>query len=167
MSFDSEWSQLKADAAERQSTHTRLNQTVADGGGGTGAGATGEGGSTDLVVHQDDLGAVGHEAFVLHGRLQKAADIAGAGANKDGVGSSMQAAKALSDHNFAMGAELSTTVSVWSSQVKTVLQMCAHISNHLDYSKKRHAEDDEVIAASLRHRDGSAVSVSEISDLVK
>jgi hypothetical protein len=164
MTFDSEWSQLKADAAGRQSAHTRLNQLPADGGG---SGADGGKAASDLVVHQDDLGAVGHEAFVLHGELQKVADIAGAGANKDGVGSSMQAAKALSDHNFTMGDALSTTVSVWSSQVKTVLQMCAHISNHLDYSKKRHTSDDELIAASLRNRDGSAVSVSEISKLVK
>ncbi|WP_405384448.1 hypothetical protein [Streptomyces milbemycinicus] len=79
----------------------------------------------------------------------------------------MQSAKALSDHNFTMGEELSTTVSVWTSQVKTMLQMCAHISNHLDYSKKSHANDDELIAASFRNRDGSAVSVSEISKMVK
>ncbi|MFI0728297.1 hypothetical protein ACH4S9_04655 [Streptomyces sp. NPDC021225] len=167
MSFDSEWSQLKADAAGQQSAHTRLNQLPADVGGGGGASATSGGGGSDLVVRQDDLGAVGHEAFVLHGELQKVADIAGAGADKDGVGSSMQAAKALSDHNFTMGGALSTTVSVWSSQVKTVLQMCAHISNHLDYSKKAHGNDDAQIAASLRNRDGSAVSVSEISKSVK
>ncbi|ADI11050.1 hypothetical protein SBI_07930 [Streptomyces bingchenggensis BCW-1] len=164
MSFDSEWSQLKADAAGQQSAHTRLNQLAAAGGGGGGE----DGGkASDLIVHQDDLGAVGHEAFVLHGELQKAADIAGAGADKDGWGSSMQSAKALSDHNFTMGEELSTTVSVWTSQVKTMLQMCAHISNHLDYSKKSHANDDELIAASFRNRDGSAVSVSEISKMVK
>ncbi|MEU7243722.1 hypothetical protein [Streptomyces sparsogenes] len=164
MSFDSEWSQLKADAAGQQSAHTRLNQLAAAGGGGGGE----DGGrASDLVVHQDDLGAVGHEAFVLHGKLRKAADIAGAGADKEGVGSSMQSAKALSDHNFTMGEELSTTVSVWTSQVKTVLQMCAHISNHLDYSKKSHANDDELIAAAFRNRDGSAVSVSEISEMVK
>ncbi|MDT0544360.1 MULTISPECIES: hypothetical protein [Streptomyces] len=109
MSFDSEWSQLKADAAGQQSAHTRLNQLAAAGGGEDG------GKASDLIVHQDDLGAVGHEAFVLHGELQ----------------------------------------------------MCAHISNHLDHSKKSHANDDELIAASLRNRDGSAVSVSEISKMVK
>src|SRR4051794_7374227 len=95
MSFDSEWSELKADAAGRQSPRTRLNQFPADGGGSGGGGGTGGGKGSDLIVHQDDLGAVGHEAFVLHGELQKVADIAGAGASKDGVGSSMQAAKAL------------------------------------------------------------------------
>ncbi|MES4905230.1 MULTISPECIES: hypothetical protein [unclassified Streptomyces] len=167
MSFDSEWSQLKADAAGQQSAHTRLNQLAATGGGGGGGGGEDGGKASDLIVHQDDLGAVGHEAFVLHGQLQKAADIAGAGAGEDGVGSSMQSAKALSDHNFTMGDELSTTVSVWTSQVNTMLQMCAHISNHLDYSKKSHAKDDELIAASFRNRDGSAVSVSEISKIVK
>ncbi|MER7790715.1 hypothetical protein [Streptomyces sp. NPDC097640] len=75
MSFDSEWSQLKADAAGQQSAQTRLNQLAAADGGGGGK----DGGKTsDLIVHQDDLDAVGHEAFILHGELQKAADIAGA-----------------------------------------------------------------------------------------
>lgn len=156
MSFENEWAQFKADAAERQSARMQLNQvTPGDGGGGG-----------DLVVQQDDLGAVGNDAFALHGRLQKKADIAGAGA-QGGAGSSEQAAKNLTDHNFSMGGELSTAVSLWGSKVKTVLQMCAHVSNHLDYSKKRHAEDEERIAASMRHRDGSAMSVSEISKLVK
>lgn len=159
MSFNDEWAQLKQAATERQTTHMQLNQLPADGGS--------KGGSKDLVVHQDDLGAVGNEAFSLHGRLQKKADIAGAGANKDGSGSSAQAAKALTTHNFTMGSALSTTVTTWTSQVKTVLQMCAHISNHLDYSKKRHAEDDAHVAATMKHRDGSAMTASEISKLVK
>ncbi|MFD8385926.1 hypothetical protein ACFV2X_46735 [Streptomyces sp. NPDC059679] len=34
MSFDSEWSQLKADATGQQSAHTRLNRLAAAGGGG-------------------------------------------------------------------------------------------------------------------------------------
>ncbi|MEV6077574.1 hypothetical protein AB0L80_21035 [Streptomyces sp. NPDC052069] len=42
-----------------------------------------------------------------------------------------------------------TTLSVWDSQVKTALQMCAHISTHLNYSKKSHAKDDELIEASM------------------
>jgi hypothetical protein len=44
--------------------------------------------------------------------------------------------------------------------------MCAHISNHLDYSKKRHANEDEAIAAAVRGRDGTAMPVSEISKYV-
>jgi hypothetical protein len=157
MGFEDEWAQIKAEAAQRRSTGMQLNQADGSGGGGSG----------DLVVHQDDLGAVGNEAFQLHGRIQKHADIAGAGANGGGEGSSLQAAGHLSGHNFMMGSALSKTVTVWSSQVRTVQQMCAHVSNHLDYSKKRHAEDEAQIAASMRGRDGQAMSVSEISKLVK
>lgn len=98
--------------------------------------------------------------------LRKKADIAGAGMDKSGSGSTAQAARELSVQNMTMGNELSTTVSVWDTQVKTVLQMCAHVSNHLDYSKKAHTKDDEYLAASLRHRDGAAVPVSEISKYV-
>ncbi|MFE6909379.1 hypothetical protein [Streptomyces erythrochromogenes] len=136
MTFDEEW------AAAKQS-----------------AGSAG-GSSYDLVVTQDDLGAVGHEAFVIHGDLRKKTDVAGAGATA-------RAAAECSTRNLAMGPELSATLSTWDSQVKTVLQMYAHISNHLDYSKKAHANDDEAIAASMRHRDGSAMSVSEIQRYVK
>jgi hypothetical protein len=157
MSFEDEWARISADAAQRQPRQMQLNQLPGSRGGGSG----------DLVVNQDDLGAVGNEAYRLHARLQKKADIAAAGADKGGAGSSEQAASELSGHHFAMGGELSRAVSLWGSQVKTVLQMCAHVSNHLDYSQKRHAEDEERIAASMRHRDGSAMSVSEISKFVR
>ncbi|MET9597423.1 hypothetical protein [Streptomyces sp. NPDC006459] len=136
MTFDEDW------AAAKQST------------------TTAGGSSYDLVVTQDDLGDVGHEAFVVHGELRKKSDIAGTGATG-------RAAAECSARNLAMGSELSVTLSTWDSQVKTVLQMYAHISNHLDYSKQAHARDDEAIAASLRHRDGSAMSVSEIQRYVK
>ncbi|MGW0554112.1 hypothetical protein ACWDZ6_07935 [Streptomyces sp. NPDC002926] len=158
MAFNEEWSGLVSAAKERQSVGTRLNQLEPGAGSGS---------NPDLVVTQDDLGSVGHEAFRLHDQLQKKADIAGADSDKRGAGSTAQAAKELSDRNLTMGAELLTTLSVWDSQVKTVRQMCAHISNHLDYSKKSHAENDRAIEAALRHRDGSAVSVSEISKYVK
>ncbi|MGW5343670.1 hypothetical protein [Streptomyces sp. NPDC004050] len=136
MTFDEEW------AAAKQSAATA---------GGT---------SYDLVVTQDDLGAVGHEAFVVHGELRKKSDVAGTGATG-------RAAAECSAKHLAIGSELSVTLSTWDSQVKTVLQMYAHISNHLDYSQQAHARDDEAIAASLRHRDGSAMSVSEIQRYVK
>ncbi|MFJ9246017.1 hypothetical protein [Streptomyces sp. NPDC101776] len=143
-----EWEQLKADAARRGSAHMQLNQLPADGGGTTG----------DLVVHQDDLGAVGHEAYILHDQLRQRVDIAGSGS-----GSTTQAGEELKGSGFAMGAALGATVSVWTSQVKSVLQAVAHISNHLDYSKKLHAQDDTHIAAEIRGRDGSAMSVSSLN----
>ncbi|WP_055690204.1 hypothetical protein [Streptomyces prasinus] len=157
MAWD-EWEQLKAQAADRQSTRMQVNQAPAQGPGG---------GGPDLVVQQDDLGAVGHDAFVLHGDLVKKVDIAGAGMNSDHAGSTHQAAAALSKSNFTMGDELMTTLTVWESQVKAVRQACAHISNHLDFSKKRHADDDAEIAAVVARRNGSAVPVSELGKYFK
>ncbi|PWI11081.1 hypothetical protein DIZ27_06625 [Streptomyces sp. NWU339] len=158
MTWD-EWEQLKAQAADRQSTHMQVNQAPAQG--------PGVGGDPDLVVQQDDLGAVGHDAFVLHGDLVKKVDIAGAGMNSDHAGSTHQAASALSKSNFTMGDELMTTLTVWESQVKAVRQACAHISNHLDFSKKRHANDDAEIATVIARRNGSAVPVSELGKYFK
>ncbi|MCX5273027.1 hypothetical protein [Streptomyces virginiae] len=158
MAWD-EWDDAKADVNAQRQVSMRLNQLP--GGPGNSSG------EADLVVHQDDLGGVGHDAYLLHGRLHKEADVAGVGADTQGAGSTMQAAAALKVGNLALGGELETTVSVWTSQVKSVLQACAHISNHLDYSKKAHAEDDAAIAASLQNRDGSAVSASRLAEYFK
>ncbi|WP_330460157.1 hypothetical protein OIB37_26770 [Streptomyces sp. NBC_00820] len=159
MAWD-EWEQLKAQAAERPSTHTRLNQLAPDGGGGGG-------GTGDLVVYQDDLGAVGHEAHLLYDDVRSQADIAGAGAGSGGAGSTAQAASALKSHGFQTGGALETTVEIWTSQVKSVLQACAHISDHLDFTKKLHAEDDAKIGTVLRGSDGSTVSVSQLNEYFK
>ncbi|WDM12566.1 hypothetical protein J3S85_14075 [Streptomyces lavenduligriseus] len=155
MAWD-EWEQLKADAARRSPMRMQLNQLSANGGAGGG------GTSGDLVVNQDDLGAVGHEAYTLFLDLHTDTDL-----NRDGAGSTMPAAAALKSHGFEMGGALGLTSEVWAAQAKTVLQACAHISNHLDYSKKLHAQDDVEIAAVMRSRDGSAESVSEISQYFK
>ncbi|QKW29731.1 hypothetical protein HUT11_29140 [Streptomyces seoulensis] len=157
MAWD-EWEKLKTRAAERQSTGMRLNHVDPDGGSGNAGDSSG-----DLVAHADDLGAVGHEAYILWDGIRSEADIAGAGAGKGDTGSTMQAAAALKSHGFATGGALETTVSVWTTQVKSVLQACAHISNHLDYTKARHSADDAQISAELRRRDGSAVSVSALN----
>ncbi|MEU3982295.1 hypothetical protein AB0F77_19695 [Streptomyces sp. NPDC026672] len=156
MAWD-EWERLKSEAHTDGSTHMRLNQLAPEGGGGGG----------DLVVHQDDLGAVGHDAYLLYDDISKGADIAAVGADKAGAGSTSQAAATLKSHNFATGGALEKTVEVWSSQVKSVLQACAHISNHLSYSQKRHSEDDAQISAVLRASDGSTVSVSQLDGYFK
>ncbi|PZT68416.1 hypothetical protein DN402_10095 [Streptomyces sp. SW4] len=158
MTWD-EWERLKAQATDGQPTRTQVNQAPAQG--------PGPGGGPDLVARQDDLGAVGHDAFVLHGDLEKKVDIAGAGMNSDHAGSTHQAATALSRSNFTMGDELMTTLTIWESQVKAVRQACAHISNHLDFSKKLHANDDARIAAEITRRDGSALPVSELGKYFK
>lgn len=151
MTWD-EWEQLKSQAADRAPAVTRLN-SAPDAGGGSGG---------DLVVYDDELGAIGHEAFELHGDLRKQADVAGMGMDAHGSGSTMQAAAELTSSNFAMGSGLSTTVEMWTSQVKTLLDACALISNHLDYSKKTHANDDAEIQAQIRNRAGAGRTVSEI-----
>ncbi|GAB7104133.1 hypothetical protein JCM4814A_24470 [Streptomyces phaeofaciens JCM 4814] len=152
-----EWERLKADAAGNDATRMRLNQLPADPGGGSG----------DLVVNQDDLGAVGHDAHLLYEELRDGADIAGAGANKEGAGSSSQAASALKSHGFTCGGALETTVEIWTSQLKTVLQACAHISDHLDFTKKLHANEDAKIGAVILDSGGAALPVSEISKYFK
>ncbi|MFF8727890.1 hypothetical protein ACF073_15560 [Streptomyces sp. NPDC015171] len=157
MAWD-EWEQLKAQAAERGSTRVRLNH-VPDAGGG--------GGSPDLVVHQDDLGAVGNEAHALHSDLHGQADVAGMGVDAHGAGHTMQAAAELSSSNFALGGSLSLTVEVWTSQVKSLLDACALISNHLDFSKKLHANDDQQISMEVKGRDGSGRSASELDKYFK
>ncbi|MGW4436098.1 hypothetical protein ACWELO_10100 [Streptomyces sp. NPDC004596] len=153
MAWD-EWEQLKAQAAGRGQTHMRLNHVPPDGGGGAGSG--------DLVVYQDDLGAVGHEANILYDDVKSQADIAGTG-----NGSTAQAAADLKSHGFQTGSALETTVEMWTSQVKAVLQACAHISDHLDHTQKRHAEDDAKIGTVLRGSDGSATSVSQLNEYFK
>ncbi|MFE5209290.1 hypothetical protein [Streptomyces sp. NPDC056600] len=160
MAWD-EWDQLKRQAAGHHGDggHMRLNQLPAEGGG--------SGGGQDLVVRQDDLGAVGHEAFELHADLREKADVAGMGLDDQGSGSSMRAATELKSSNFAMGDSLSLTVEVWTGQLKSLLDACAHISNHLDFSKKLHANDDAQVEASIRGRDGSGAPVSELDKYFK
>ncbi|MGW7411897.1 hypothetical protein [Streptomyces sp. NPDC054863] len=163
-----EWEQLKAEPSAR----TKVT-----------------GGQADLIAHQDDLGAVGHEAYVLHDALLRQADIAGAGLNRpaSGAGSapapgtgpgaasgpapgactSTQAAAALKSHHFTMGAALETTVSLWTSQLRALLQACAHISNHLDHTKASHAVDDAKVKSRIRGIAAPEAPVSRLTEYFK
>ena len=144
MSFEHEWAQHKANAASSSdTTSTRLNQATTPDASPTG-------GTGWLVVKDDDLGKVGHAAFRLHGGLKKHADVEGTGTTaSDGRSSSARAATHLTSHSFLLGKALSRTAEIWNSQLKTVLQGCAHISNHLDYSKSSHRKEDEKIGGDL------------------
>lgn len=156
MNFRAEWEQIKAETA---ASHTRLNSANASVKSGSGK---------DLVVNQDDLGAVGTDAYQLHDQLQRKADISTAGSSgAPESGSTDRAARELSRHNLAMGDELTLTAGIWNAQVKTIRQACAHISNHLDYSKKSYAKEEEKIEASMRQRDGSEFTVSQLSKWFK
>ncbi|MEU7428521.1 hypothetical protein [Streptomyces sp. NPDC040750] len=134
MAWD-EWEQLKAAAAKGPSTRMQLNQLAPAGGGG------GESTHGDLTVHQTDLAAIGsaaHELFQEFGRYSDHARIA-----------SMKAAGGLKSQGFALGSALDHVAEHWVDQVQTLLDACAHISNHMRYTKNQHAADDSYIGGTL------------------
>jgi hypothetical protein len=129
-----EWEQLKSSAAAgQQSPHMQLNQYPADQGGGDTQG--------DLVAGHQDLEAVGKAAHDLfqsfttfsgHARVTSAA-----------------AAGGLKGEGFELGAALDHVTERWSEQTKTLLDACAHISNHLRFTKNQHAADDTYISGTV------------------
>jgi hypothetical protein len=131
MSFEDEWADLKAQAAQRMGT--RLNQL--DGGGGGGSSPQG-----DLRVSQKDLAAIGNEAYSLYQALDHDGDHARV--------SSFEAANSLSK-DFALGSALSHVATRWVDQKRSLLDACAHISNHLDYTKKAHQGDETYLATTI------------------
>ncbi len=62
MTFDKEWAELRSAAAQRNAV--QINSVPAEGSGG----------AADLVVHRDDLGAVGSDAYELRTKLSKDGD---------------------------------------------------------------------------------------------
>ncbi|MFE7485647.1 hypothetical protein [Streptomyces sp. NPDC057552] len=131
MSFEEEWAALRSAAAER--TAMRVNGVPAEGGGG--------GGAADLVVNRDDLGAIGNDAYALRTRLAKDGDHARP--------ATFGAAIALTNGNFTSGAAVLKVHDRWRTHLKTLLDSCAHISNHLDYTKAQHAKDEGKIVGDL------------------
>ncbi|WEH39207.1 hypothetical protein [Streptomyces sp. AM 2-1-1] len=131
MTFDQEWAELRAAAAQR--TAMQIDHVPADGGGG--------GGSGDLVVNRDDLGAIGNAAYDLRVRLAKEGDIARA--------STADAATALTSANFVSGGAVRKVHDFWQTHLRTLLDSCAQISNHLDYSKAQNAKDEAKIEGDL------------------
>ncbi|MEU8703872.1 hypothetical protein [Streptomyces sp. NPDC048565] len=130
MAWD-EWEQLKSEAVEKNSTRMQLNQLPPEAGGGPPPGG-------DLKVNQKDLAAIGNVAYRMYGDLEKAGDHARA--------STQQAAGTLKTETFALGGALDHVASRWIDQVRSLLDACAHISNHLDYTKGAHAGDEAYIA---------------------
>ncbi|SFK38713.1 hypothetical protein [Streptomyces pini] len=149
MSFDDEWAQLVAKASQERSAQTRLNRL--DGGGGGDGG--GQGG---LTVKQDDLGLIGRAAHGLHTGLK--AD------GKHPVSAGKSAGTQLSGDNFTSGAALSKVAETWETQVGTLLEACAHISNHLDFSSRSYGAEEEKIETGMRNLQGQLMNPSRISD---
>ncbi|MFB6710115.1 hypothetical protein ACFCW6_36110 [Streptomyces sp. NPDC056333] len=144
MTFDAEWAALRAESTQR--VDMRLN--------GVGGGKAGQGGpnAPDLAVNQDNLGAVGHDAYGLRTRLSREGDHARP--------STFDAAIALTNGNFSSGSALLKVHDRWNTHMTTLLDACAQISNHLDYTKSAHAKDDVEIG-------GDLISVSKLNEYLK
>lgn len=132
MAWD-EWEQLKNAAGER-SAQMRLNQLPAEPGGG------GEKGG-DLKVSQKDLAAVGDSAFKLFEDLGRY--------GRDAWSNSQTAAKDLTTQGFALGGGLQHVQKRWEEQLQCLLDACAHISNHMDFTKNAHAGDEYYITSTV------------------
>ncbi|MFI7087040.1 hypothetical protein ACIBUR_26025 [Streptomyces anulatus] len=140
MTFEKEWAELRAAAAERGAM--QINSAPAQGGGG----------SADLVVNRDDLGAIGNDAYELRTKLSKDGDHARP--------ATFDAAIALTNGNFASGSAVLKVHDFWQTHLKTLLDSRAHISNHLDYTKALHSKDDVKIGGDLS-------SISKLSEYMK
>ncbi|MFI1810114.1 hypothetical protein ACH414_07205 [Streptomyces sp. NPDC020422] len=132
MSFEQEWATARSTAGAP--VGMRLNQAPAAPGGGRGSQA-------DLGVDQDKLGAIGSAAYALHGRLAKDGNHART--------HTAEAATGLKANGFRTGSAMAEVHTTWSSQLATLLDACANISNHLDYSAASHAKEEEDIRAAL------------------
>ncbi|WP_327272432.1 hypothetical protein OG609_09645 [Streptomyces sp. NBC_01224] len=148
MAWD-EWDQVKAGvAAKRSAAHMQLNQAAASGGGG--------GSQKDLVVHNDQLGKLGNLAYALREGLRVDADHARQ--------NTFDASIELFNDGLDMGSALTELHDAWNTKVGTLKEACAHISNHLDYSRAQHAKDEVQIATTMRDAEGTPMTESRIQD---
>ncbi|MFF0159545.1 hypothetical protein ACFYRY_18715 [Streptomyces sp. NPDC005263] len=128
-----EWDQLKAQAAERQSAHMQLNQ-LDPGDGGRYVRPSGYG---DLKVKNESLTKISKSAHDLYNQLWDKARVA--------VAPSDSAASDLSKQGFELGAGLQHVSNRWDEQLKSLMDACAQISNHLQVTKKLHSGDENFI----------------------
>ncbi|GEB54157.1 MULTISPECIES: hypothetical protein [Streptomyces] len=145
MSFEQEWQDIKADTAAT-SPRMQLDGAV-DGSFQPGRSSSSETRAPydadhpgDLSVKGKDLAAIGDEAFKLHGRLLVDGDHAR-------VSTGVAASSLKGD--FELCDALEHVVERWTEQTRSVLDACAHISNHLDYTKKAHAGDEHYISTTF------------------
>ncbi|MFE9824183.1 hypothetical protein ACFYSH_18930 [Streptomyces sp. NPDC005791] len=130
MAWD-EWEQLKAEAQER-TANMQLNQASSQG-------ESGGGGQGDLAVDQQDLAAIGDSAFKLFEDLGRY--------GRDAWSSSQTAAKNLTTQEFELGSGLDVVQKKWEKQLQSLVDACAHISNHMEFTKKTHQGDEYYIAS--------------------
>ncbi|MBL1108058.1 hypothetical protein JK361_26295 [Streptomyces sp. 5-8] len=134
MAWD-EWEQLKADAAQGQSAHMQLNHV--DPGGGAYGSTYLPSKTGDLKVGHKDLEKIGGAAHHLYNQLWDKARVA--------TPSSDSAAGDLSKQGFALGAGLQHVSDRWEEQLKSLMDACAQISNHMQTTKAVHANDEHYI----------------------
>ncbi|GAB2793052.1 hypothetical protein ACWGJ2_08825 [Streptomyces sp. NPDC054796] len=114
---------------------------------------------TDLVVHDDELGALGNLAHDLRQKLSTDADHARQ--------TTFDASIELFNDGLDMGSALTELHDAWNTKLGTLKEACAHISNHLDYSRAQHAKDEDKIATQMKTADGKAMTVSRINEYIK
>lgn len=128
-----EWEQLKSAAAERHGTSMQLNH-LPDGGDGKALTSNTQG---DLKVSQQHLAKIGDQAFELYNQLLRGGKVA--------QDSTDGAATDFSTQGFELGDALSHVSVKWDSSLNDLLDACAQISNHMDFTKKAHAGDEVFI----------------------
>ncbi|MFJ6699330.1 hypothetical protein ACIQM4_25055 [Streptomyces sp. NPDC091272] len=144
-----EWDRLKEEVAERRSaqgaagagTEMRLNSLPGKPPGGGPGGGPGGRGQGDLKVTQQDLAHIGDFAFKLFQRLAKE--------GRGPVAGTATAAGDLSGQGFALGGALHQVQERWGQQVRSLVDACAHISNHLDFTQKAHRGDEHFVSRTV------------------
>jgi hypothetical protein len=154
VSFEEEWSELRARAAQGQGAQMRLNH-VDDGSGGQGAPRSGGSTQPDLSVKTDELGRIGHDAFLLYDRIMSDGGWAQL--------TTLRASTDLTEGHLQTGTALSQADEAWQTKLGTLQEACAHISNHLDFSAKSHAKDDADLAYTMRDINGEQLTLSKIN----
>ncbi|MEU3249861.1 hypothetical protein [Streptomyces sp. NPDC006997] len=129
MAWD-EWEQLKQGAAQRM----QLNQL--DPGGGMSPPPGG-----DLRVNQQDLAAVGDSAFDLRNDLITQ--------DTDASASTATAGSGLSTQGFELGPALKHVGTRWDEQLQSLKDACGHISNHLEFTKRVHRENEYYVYGTI------------------
>ena len=148
MAWD-EWGQIKAEVAQQNSEQMQLNQVPDESGCG----------SEGLVVHDDQLGKLGNMAYDLREKFRVVADHARP--------STFTASVNLFNDGLDMGAALTEMHDAWNTQQQALKEACAHISNHLDFTRAQHAKDEVDIQTSMRDATGHLMTASRLNELLK
>ncbi|MBV7698095.1 hypothetical protein [Streptomyces sp. TRM70350] len=138
MAWD-EWEQLKSDALQRRQDSAQMQLNSVDAGsGGTYGPFVVPSQFGVLKASQKDLATIGKSAHTLYNELWDKARVAVVGSDS--------AAADLSKQGFALGAGLQHVSTRWEEQLKSLMDACAHIANHMHVTKNVHAGDDDYIA---------------------